>query len=86
MSITIKPARNGWLLVYSEEGEQDQLHVFSHEGEEKEEAEAFQALLYTILDVYGPTSSRYSAHRIYVTVKPGDKHKDYEDDGDNSEA
>lgn len=85
MSLVIKPAQNGWLLVYSEEGEQDRLYVFSHDDSEEEEAKAFQALLYAVNDTYGPTSSRYSEHRIYITVAPGDKNSKHPNNQEESE-
>jgi len=35
-----------------------------------------QRLLFTINDLIGPTTSRYSEHRIYVRIEPGDKFED----------
>lgn len=87
MSITIKPALNGWYLIHSEEGEPDQVYVFNGDDDEQSEVEAFAHLLRVVDSLYGPCTSRYSAHRVYVTIKAGDKHEDYKDEDDSdSEA
>mgnify|MGYP003343983236 CR=1 FL=1 len=85
MSVTIDHAQNGWYLVHSEEGEQDRVFVFSHDDREQSEAEAFQALLYAVLDICGPSSSRYSEHRVYIRVEPGDKHSSHPDNQENED-
>lgn len=77
--IKIQYAENGWLLTHSEEGEPDRLHVFSHNDNEQTEAEAFRDLLATVDSIYGPSSSRYSEHRIYIRIEPGDKHSSHPD-------
>ena len=85
MSITIKPALNGWYLIHSEEGEPDQVYVFNGDDDEQAEVEAFAHLLRVVDSLYGPCTSRYSEHRIYVNVAPGDKHishPDNQEDGD----
>lgn len=89
MPITIKPALNGWYLTHSEEGEEDQVYVFSADGDEQSEVEAFAHLLRVVDSIYGPSTSRYSEHRIYVNVSPGDKsskHPDNQEDGDGSDS
>jgi len=82
--IKIQYAQNGWLLTHTEEGEPDRLHVFSHNGSDQSEVEAFRDLLATVEDIYGPTTSRYSEHRIYIKIQPGDKHEDYKDEDDET--
>jgi hypothetical protein len=79
MSVTIKYCENGWLLTHVEEGEPDRLFVFSHNGSDQSEVEAFRDLLVTVDDIYGPTTSRYSEHRIYIKIQPGDKHSSHPD-------
>lgn len=79
MSITIESAVNGWYLIHSEEGEPDQVYVFHGEGGEQSEVEAFRDLLATIDTLYGPSTSRYSEHRIYIRIEPGDKHSSHPD-------
>jgi len=80
MSVTIKYCENGWILTHIEEGEPDRLYVFSHTGSEQSEVEAFRDLLWQVNDIYGPSTSRYSEHRIYIKVQPGDKHEDYKEE------
>jgi hypothetical protein len=80
--IKIQYATNGWLLTVSEEGEMDKLYVFSHGDSEQSEVEAFRDLLVAVHDAYGPSTSRYSAHRIYIRVQPGDKHEDFKETDD----
>jgi hypothetical protein len=82
--IKLQYATNGWLLTVSEEGEMDKLYVFSHGDSEQSEVEAFRDLLVSVHDAYGPSTSRYSAHRIYITIKKGDKHEDYKDEDDET--
>ncbi len=65
----IKPASNGYILV-TESG----TTVYSFEVDS--EVQAFAKLLRDIETEAGPTTSRYDAERIYVEVKPGDKHND----------
>lgn len=77
--IKIQYAENGWLLTHSEDGEPDRLHVFSHNGDDKSEVEAFRDLLATVDDIYGPVTGRYSEHRIYIRIEPGDKHSSHPD-------
>lgn len=48
------------------------------EGSSEGEVEAAQAMLYTVLEQIGPTTGRYSKARVYVDVRPGDKHPDAE--------
>jgi len=73
--IKIQYAQNGWLLTHSEEGEPDRLFVFSHTESDQSEVEAFRDLLWQVNNIYGPSTSRYSEHRIYIRIEPGDKHE-----------
>lgn len=86
MSITIKYAENGWLLIHSEEGESDRVYVFSHNGDDKSEVEAFRDLLATVDDIYGPSTSRYSEHRIYIRIEAGDKHSSHPDNREDEDV
>lgn len=83
--IQIERADNGWLLIDHSDPENVRKHVFQETDEfnsEKSEAEAFASLLWAIKSIMGPMDSRYSAHRVYITIKPGDKHEDYKEDDD----
>jgi hypothetical protein len=42
---------------------------------EPDEIDAFAEFLRTVLDYYGPTTSRHSPKRIHVVVEPGDKYE-----------
>ena len=79
MSITIRPAVNGWYLTHSSEGEPDEVYVFNGDDGEQSEVEAFAHLLRVIDNIYGPSTGRYSEHRIYIRVEPGDKHSSHPD-------
>lgn len=81
MKITIETATNGW-LVRKEPDELDnrsELYVYgySEHGSETQEVETFASVLWSITELVGPTTSRYSKARIYVEVKPGDKCMDH---------
>jgi hypothetical protein len=77
--IKIQYAENGWLLTFSQEGEPDELYVFSHNGHDQSEVEAFRDLLCQVDSIYGPMTSRYSEHRIRIHIEPGDKHSSHPD-------
>ena len=78
--IKIQYCENGWILTHTEEGEPDRLFVFSYTESDQSEVEAFRDLLWQVNDIYGPSTSRYSEHRIYIKVQPGDKHEDYKEE------
>jgi len=79
MPLTINYAQNGWFLVHSNPDERDEVYVFSNDGTEKDEVKCFRDLLSVVEQLYGPTTSRYSAHRIYIRIEPGDKHEDFKE-------
>lgn len=86
--LKIEVVQNGWLLTDESDPEMVQKYVFQEREDgylyEKNSAEAFAGLLWQIKNLIGPTDSRYSAHRVYIEIKPGDKHADYKDDEDDS--
>lgn len=67
----IKPVKNGIILT-DNEGEEV---VF--QNTEDSEHEQFADFLRYLSNEYGPSDGRYSDARIYISVAPGDKHKDY---------
>ncbi len=85
MSIVIERAVNGWYLIHTEEGEPDQVYVFDEGDSEETAAHAFSSLLYLVKNTCGLSESRYSPHRIYITVSPGDKHHSHPDNQENIE-
>jgi hypothetical protein len=78
MILIIETASNGWLIRKEADATDDrsELHVFSHSDSAvtEEEVKAFAGVLWRVNDLIGPTTGRNSKARIYVEVKPGDKH------------
>jgi hypothetical protein len=77
MRFEIKRAKNGYTVSCNSEEEP---LVFQEISDELEEIEAWACFLRELNDMYGPSTSRYSAKRIYIDVRPGDKHEDYIDE------
>lgn len=80
--ILIKQVINGWILEDKTDEEMPRTFVFSEGETEKSACEGFASLLWQLNDIYGPTTSRYSAHRIHIKIRPGDKYEG--GDGDES--
>jgi hypothetical protein len=83
MILIIETASNGWLIRKEADATDDrsELHVFSHSDSMDDTAEvnAFARVLWCLNDLIGPTTGRNSKARIYVEVKPGDKHNDFKE-------
>ena len=79
MKITIEMAANGWLIRTQSDHPEDrsETYVYSEDSDWDDIAEvkAFAQVLLRVNDLIGPTTSRHSVARIYVEVKPGDKHE-----------
>lgn len=70
--ITIKRAENGWIL----EGEEVGVQVFEYDEDvDGWKVKAAALLLKTLERELGLEDSRYSKHRIYIEVRPGDKYE-----------
>jgi hypothetical protein len=82
MSLVIKMVSNGWILEDHSDPEMVRVQVFEGGDREEDDVKTMQQLLYTINDLVGPTTSRYSEHRIYVRIEPGDKFEDLQESGD----
>lgn len=84
MRLILETAINGWLIREQpdEIDERSEVYVFSFTDSlnDVDEVKAFAQVLWRLNDLIGPTTSRYSPARIYVEVKPGDKHEDYTDE------
>jgi hypothetical protein len=84
VKLIIETAANGWLIRKEpdEIDDRSETYVFSHGGDLDDTAEvnAFARVLWCLDDLIGPTTSRHSKARVYVEVKPGDKHEDYKDE------
>jgi hypothetical protein len=74
--ITVKTAINGWVLELQSNGESIETYVFSYQDDlsDEDEVKTFASLLRRIDSLIGPSTGRYSEHRIYVDVRPGDKY------------
>ena len=74
MVFTFKTVKNGILLEAKCLSEDPEELVFQEQySDELSELEAFSNFLYLINENYGPTTSRYSEHRIRVILAPGDR-------------
>ena len=76
MKFEITHQQNG--ILVQAEGEDGVVY----QEKEGEEIEAFRDFLYFLIENYGPSDcqSRYSAKRLYVEIRPGDKFADVEDE------
>jgi hypothetical protein len=84
--IKIERALNGWIVRHKEEDEPLDLHVFdTGDDSERDTAEAFADMLWKIKELIGPLESRYSAHRVMITIQPGDKHASHPDNQEEAE-
>lgn len=79
--IKIDMVSNGWILEDHTDSEFTKRFVFEHmddfQNGEKSEVEAFVRLLWVLNDLYGPTTSRYSEHRVAIRIEKGDKCDDH---------
>jgi len=80
----IKRVSNGYLLeIPNERGKLEQ--VIFEDGERDiddfrpggEQIDSFAGLLWFIQEQIGPCSGRYDKRRLYIVIKPGDKHEDF---------
>lgn len=72
MKFEIRKTKNGLIFkVIDNENEEEVVYQEKYD----EEVECFADFLRYINDEYGPSTSRYSEKRIYITVEPGDKHE-----------
>lgn len=61
---------SGGAIVVDGEGQET---IFGYDGDRISEVEGFAGLLRFLSEEYGPSTSRYSPERIYISVAPGDK-------------
>lgn len=70
--LVIKRASNGWIL----EGEEVGTQVFEYDEDvDGWKVKAAALLLKAVERELGLEDSRYSKHRIYIEVRPGDKYE-----------
>jgi hypothetical protein len=87
--IQLERADNGWILTDHSDTENVRKHVFQEADGfdvEKNEAEAFASLLWAVKSIMGPSDSRYSEHRVYIKVQPGDKHSSHPDNQEDDDV
>ena len=80
--IKIERATNGWIVRHTCEDEPEDVYVFNADDGDESEAKAFAHLLQVVKNLCGPQESRYSAHRVMITIQPGDKHRSHSDNQD----
>lgn len=79
--IKIEMTGNGWILEDDSDPDMPKKVVFEDMGRgsainpDKVTMEAFTRLLWAINDLVGPTTSRYSKHRLHISLKKGDKYE-----------
>lgn len=71
--IKILPAENGWVVEHPGEGGEPILSVYKRVDDEEGEMNSWIDALYHINELIGPTTNRYSKHRLHICTKPGDK-------------
>ncbi len=78
ITCTIHNAANGCIVTVKDEESGDMEIVYQEQ--DGNEVEGFAEFLRYICDHYGPSTSRYSKKRIYITVSPGDKYENNNED------
>jgi hypothetical protein len=73
MKFEIRRTRNGVVLRVEPDFPDEKSEEVVYQERDDDEIEAFADFLRYLVDHYGPTTSRYSPKRIYVSVEPGDK-------------
>ena len=77
--IKIETVDNGWIITDETDPDgpkklvvecEDLLHI----NPSLETMESFCSLLRRVSDLIGPSTSRYSPHRLKISLEPGDKH------------
>lgn len=82
--IKIECVDNGWLLTDETDPDGPRRRVVESNdvmriNPSKETMEAFVRLLWEVNDLIGPTTSRYSPHRVTIGLEPGDKYQDHQE-------
>lgn len=79
--IKIEMVANGWILEEHSDLDFPRKTVFEDAGKgsqfepDKDTMDAFVRLLWAVNDLMGPSTSRYSKHRIHISLKRGDKYE-----------
>lgn len=70
--VQIERVRGGFKLITDLNTEDEREHVFQDDC--SSEQRAFVQLIFKLIEYFGLLGSRYSAERIHVQLKPGDKY------------
>jgi hypothetical protein len=73
MKFEIRHAQNGAILRVEHDYPEGEIEEICYQETDGGEIEAFADFLRYLNENYGPSTSRYSPQRIYISVKPGDK-------------
>ena len=83
MKFEIRSTKNSALLRVEHDYPEGETEEICYQETEYADIEAFSDFLRFLDEHYGPTTGRYSPKRIYISVKPGDKHLDFDKDESN---
>lgn len=77
--IKIEIVENGWLITDESDPDGPRKLVVQRDDDvainpSQQTMEAFVELLWRVNDLIGPTTSRYSPHRLKISLEPGDKY------------
>lgn len=80
MKFEIHSTKNGAVLRVEHDYPEGETEEFCYQETEDGEFESFANFLRLLNENYGPSTSRHSPKRIYIVVKPGDKHPDFDNE------
>lgn len=81
VEIKVTSCTNGYFVEY-QNGDGSKLYAVFEYGEGiNAEVKACARMLQFIDSEIGPSTSRYSPARVHISLSPGDKFVDFEDDG-----
>ena len=75
-------AKNGLIMSVQHSDPEYNNEYTYQESDGEDDIERFADFLRYVDDDFGPSTSRYSKKRIYISIGPGDKHEDYDPDGE----
>lgn len=74
MKLLIETVANGFILTVKDD-DSHKLVFSKFNGTVESDIQTMIELLYSINDLVGPMTSRYSKERIVITTEPGDKYE-----------
>lgn len=84
MKIVFKRAKNGYVVRYKYDHD-DEIHTLVSQENEEDEHSAFISFLWLLISELGPSDSKYSEKRMFVGCKPGNSYEgDLDDEYFNS--